>query len=222
MLRFPELERAGARLACFTGCDDGDGAGEHGHDLARRILRDAELEHAPVRFLRQVHGARVVEAGEVSTNEQADGVVTNAPGTPLIIRVADCVPIYLVDASRKCGALLHAGWRGTLAGIAREGVRVLGEKYASRPEDLQAVIGPSAGPKRYEVSEELAARFSDAGLAVRGRLADLWESNAIHLREAEVPDGNIHISGVCTLADARFYSHRRNPAGGRNLAILVL
>lgn len=222
MIRFPELEAAGARLACFTGCDDGDGAGESGRKLASRILRDVELEHAPVKFLRQVHGTRVVEVDSSDSGEEADGAITSTPGIPLIIRVADCVPIYLVDASRRCGALLHAGWRGTLAGIARDGVQMLGENYGSRPENVRAVIGPSAGPERYEISEELAARFVDAGLTVRGRLADLWESNAVHLRKAGVPDGNIHPSGICTLGDARFYSHRRNPNGGRNLAILVL
>jgi len=222
MLRFAELESAGARLACFTGVDDGDGAGESGRSLVRAILESENVPSDSIRFLSQVHGTRVVELNDCANAEEADGAVTNTAGVPLVIRVADCVPVYLVEEGGRCAALLHAGWRGTLAGIAREGVHALTQRFGANPERRTAVIGPSAGPERYEVSEEIAARFRDAGLVARGRLADLWESNVVQLREAGVPAASIHISGIDTLADSRFYSHRRDATGGRNLAILAL
>jgi hypothetical protein len=109
--------------------------------------------------VRQVHGARVV-AGSTPTSppiEEADGVVTATAGVAACVAVADCVPILLARADGTAVAALHAGWRGTLARIAAEGVRSLGGGGGDAP---LAVIGPSIGPCCYQVSEELAVQFA--------------------------------------------------------------
>jgi YfiH family protein len=132
------------------------------------------------------------------------------------VAVADCVPILLARADRTAVAALHAGWRGTLARIAAEGVRALAGECPAEPP--LAVIGPSIGPCCYEVAPDLAARFEAAfGPRVvqpgaRGPHLDLWFANERALRDAGVE--RVANLRRCTACEPRlFFSHRRD--GGR-------
>jgi YfiH family protein len=167
--------------------------------------------------VRQVHGARVV-AGDPTAAPlaEADGVISATGGVAASVAVADCVPILLAREDGSAVAAIHAGWRGTLAGIAGEGVKALGAGGGG--EGILAVIGPSIGPCCYQVSEELAARFETAlGPRVIQRGAsgphlDLWASNERVLRDAGVL--RVSLLRRCTSCESRFfYSHRRD--GGR-------
>ena len=88
--------------------------------------------------------------------------MTDRAGVPLMVYYADCMPVLLCDPVRRVCAAVHSGWRGTVLRIAAEAVRRMGERYGSAPGDILAAIGPSAGPPRYEVSEEVAAQFEAA------------------------------------------------------------
>ena len=124
---------------------------------------------------------------------------------------ADCLPIALarMDGSPAL-ALLHAGRRGLLEGIAEAGVAALGGRVA-------AVIGPGIGPCCYEVGDDIASdyrgRFGDE--ALRGRNLDLWAVGERVLREAGVD--SVERLDLCTACDSgRFFSHRRDgPVTGR-------
>jgi polyphenol oxidase len=222
MLRFSDFENLGPRIAAFTERSDGDGAGESGRKLVSRLLTSLDMELEPIRFLQQVHGTHIIELGKARGEVEADGVISNIAGLPMAIRVADCVPIYLYSPEARAGGLLHAGWRGTLEDIAGRGIQSLESSFGCRPETVHALIGPSAGPQKYEVSNELAQDFTDAGLVAQGRYVDLWESNVMLLRSAGLRPENIVTTSNCTIADTRFYSHRRDRDEGRNIAILVL
>jgi polyphenol oxidase len=126
---------------------------------------------------RQVHGARVVDAdadrakavrdetdGLARIATEADALVARAAGTVVGVRTADCVPILLVAPRARWAAAVHAGWRGTLAGIAREAV-LFARSAGIAPDEIHAALGPSIGACCYEVSAELAADFARAGLA---------------------------------------------------------
>jgi YfiH family protein len=180
----------------------------------QRLTAATGLDFARVR---QVHGAAVLEAGAPSEPQvEADGVVSATAGLAACVAVADCVPVLLARPDGSAVAALHAGWKGTLARIAAEGVRVLG---ASRPaEPPLAVIGPSIGPCCYEVGPDLAARFEAAfGARVvvagaRGPHLDLWAANERALRDAGVE--RVAVLRRCTACEPRlFFSHRRD--GGR-------
>jgi copper oxidase (laccase) domain-containing protein len=94
--------------------------------------------------------------------------------------------------------------------------------FRVRPSDVLAEIGPSAGPQSYEVSESIADEFAALGLPRNGRLLDLWGANRLQLERAGVPPSQITTTGHCTISDPRYFSHRRDASGCRNLAITVV
>jgi len=136
--------------------------------------------------LNQVHGAtvRCVSGADCGARPDGDGLVTASPGIVLTILTADCVPLLMVDANRRVAAALHAGWRGTLAGIAAAGVDTMVSLGAS-PAGIRAALGPSIGPCCFEVDAALAERFDD-----------LVESAAHHIRSGRTGKAFIDLRGV--------------------------
>ena len=179
--------------------------------------------------MRQVHGCRVVEAGAgTEPVEEADAVATATPGVAACVSVADCVPVLLADPRSGAVAAIHAGWRGTIAGVAAEGVRVLVERHGSRPGDLVAVIGPGIGPCCFEVERALAVRFRDeygpvvASPRDQGSRVDLWAANQVVLRRVGLHRARVEVLGRCTSCEERtFFSHRRDRGlTGRHVAFV--
>jgi YfiH family protein len=120
---------------------------------------------------------------------------------------ADCLPIVLARSGEDAPAVavLHAGWKGLLAGIVQAGAHALGGGA------LRAAIGPAIGPCCYEVGEEVAApyreRFGDD--VVRGRHLDLWTSAERALRAAGIEQ--VDRFDRCTACEPEtFFSHRRD------------
>ena len=110
--------------------------------------------------LKQVHSACVAAAEEWRDGLWADGLVTATPRTRLAVKTADCLPILLADPRAKVVAAVHAGWRGSAAGIAMRGVEAMARLHGSRPEDIRAAFGPSIGVCCFEVGPEVAKQFS--------------------------------------------------------------
>jgi YfiH family protein len=163
----------------------------------------------------------------------ADALVTADPGTVLAVLAADCVPVALYDPVRHVLACAHAGWRGTVARAAASAVAAM-ESLGTRAADVVAGVGPAIAPSRYEVGAEVAD-FAERCFGSRtgeilspvggGRwLFDLWTANRIVLREAGVPDSQIHVTDVPTGPDGggRFFSHRAERPGGRFAAVARL
>jgi YfiH family protein len=190
-------------------------------EAGRRRIQTALAGAGRVLFLTQVHGVAVVEAPWEGTPE-ADAAFAERPGLLLGIETADCLPILLVDRRRRVVAALHAGWRGTAAGVVRETVDALARR-GTAPAELQAALGPAIGPCCYEVGEELRAAFGDgAGRFLspgpRGRPhLDLRAANVDQLRSAGIPLDRIHHVPDCTRCLADLYpSYRREgPGAGR-------
>ena len=177
----------------------------------------------------QVHGAdvRVVKDAQdakPAENERGDtiycdAVVSNGDGILAGIKTADCVPLLLGDAQTKSFAAVHAGWRGTLAGVAIKALERLIGEYNVRPQDVRVAIGAAAGPCCYEVGSEVieafASRFHDANdLFARTReghaLVDLLKANRNQLVSAGVKAERIHTAPLCTICRTDlFFSYRR-------------
>ena len=210
----------------------------------RRRLAEA-LAIPPGRLLkpRQVHGVDCLVVGSAETAAGlpgledsplvADCLLTAEPDLYLFMTFADCVPVLLHDPTRGVVGLAHAGWKGTLAGIAQRAVLVAREAFGSRPEDLLVGIGPSIGPCCYEVGEEVAEaarRAFPKGADLLARVAggsvhlDLWRANALQLEAVGVPAANIEIAGTCSACNVdRFFSHRREAGKtGRMGAVIGL
>jgi YfiH family protein len=102
---------------------------------------------------------RLALIGPAIVGPDGDGMVTAAAGLALGIFTADCVPLLMVDAERRIVAALHAGWRGTLAGIAAVGVHAM-VALGARPASIRAALGPSIGLCCFEVDVALAETFA--------------------------------------------------------------
>jgi purine-nucleoside/S-methyl-5'-thioadenosine phosphorylase / adenosine deaminase len=173
-----------------------------------------------VAMLTQVHGTEVVSVrpGECPGRSQAgDALISSQTVVAVAVRVADCVPLLMADRVTGAVAAVHAGWRGTAAGVSRAAVDALGREYGSRPSDLVVAIGPSIGSCCYEVGPELVDAFAAAGheryLIDRWFIAlppprgsreqpplrlDVAGANRDQLILAGVQEGHIHMSGLCT------------------------
>ena len=177
-------------------------------DENRRIACEAiGADLAKLALNYQVHSDRVLRAAPGMRNERADGLWSDEPGLPILAMSADCLPISLarIDAAEPAVAVLHAGWKGLLAGIVAAGVDALGDG------GLAAAIGPGIGPCCYEVGEEVAAPFRErfgADVMRDGRL-DLWTSAERALRAAGVE--RVDRFDRCTFCEPEsFFSHRRD------------
>lgn len=151
-----------------------------------------------------------------------DGLITDVHGLALVMCFADCVPLIVVDADRRAIGLAHAGWRGTLAGMAEALVSAMHAAYGSEATSLLAVVGPSIGPSAYTVGDEVISAFArvypDDALFTRdarGTRLNLWEANARQFARAGVPPSAVSCARVCTFENgARLFSHRYARAHG--------
>lgn len=176
----------------------------------------------PVRT-RQVHGAAVSrvdwhDAG--SQMRQCDALITDAVDLPLFLVFADCVPLVLYDPVRHVLGACHAGWKGTINGVASATLEAMQRAFGSRATDVHVGIGPSIGPESYQVGEEVVqkavSKLSQGERLFRYRdgvgakpYFDLWLANAGQLTVVGVPESQIEIAGIDTaLHTDEFYSHR--------------
>ena len=188
--------------------------------FARALDIDAEL----LTVAGAVHGANVARIDEYQDVVRGvDALVTDRRGVTLFATYADCYPIVLWDEERRCVALAHAGWRGTVARVGPAAVKALRDEYGSSPERIKAGIGPGICGRCYEVGEEVASQF-DAQFVRKGEgdrlLLDLAAANRAQLEAEGV--GEVHVLGLCTKETDYLPSHRRNPDGTRFAAIVAL
>jgi YfiH family protein len=186
--------------------------------------------------VRQVHGACVVEAAEANEKE-ADAIVARGRLSRVAIgvRVADCVPVLVGDPSSGDVAAIHAGWRGTVAGVVGTAIRALLSGATARSVEqandrsyagagLVAAIGPCIGACCFEVGRDVADRI---GFVVRDAgdkaYVDLRAAVRAQLTSAGLVDGRIEDVPGCTKHEPeRFHSFRRDGANsGRMLAAIA-
>jgi len=179
----------------------------------------------------QVHGSNLAVIGLDDRGRafpETDALITDAPGIALMLRFADCVPIVLYDPFRSCVGLVHAGWKGTVEGLARKTVTAMMEAYGSRPKDILAGLGPSIGPCCYRIGKDVVelvrGAFSNWSSYLFRKGAsfhfDLWEANKRQLEEEGVK--RIEISGICTSCRSEeFFSHRAEGGRTGRFAVVV-
>ncbi len=189
----------------------------------------------------QVHGSdvRVVRGAEDRDSEQSrcDALATNRAGVLVGVKTADCVPVLLGDPLTGACAAVHAGWRGTLAGIVGRVLSRMAEEFGTRAGDVRACIGPAALGCCYEVGPEVVAAFRESfsyadALFTPTReghaLADLHRANTEQLVESGVRPERIHALALCTMCRADlFFSYRREKLRpdvrtGRHLSVIGL
>jgi YfiH family protein len=211
-------------------------ADEHWQPVAAALGVDA----AHLVRLHQVHGAAVAvrRAGAPqppSSCPDADIVVSNDPSIALAIQTADCVPLLIADRLSGAVAAAHAGWRGLAAGVPGVVVAALAREFGSAPADLIAAVGPSISAERYEVGEDVRARFLVEGFPA-AQIARWFRPaerpahwffdgpRSVHdqLEAAGLPGGSIHAAGLCTATHPDlFCSYRRDGKGAGRIAAAI-
>ncbi len=218
--------------------------GPLGDDGWRHVAASLGVPAARLVRLKQVHGtAEVVirrgAAVSVPDDEMmrphADIVLTDDRTVAVAVQVADCVPIVLADRSSGAVAAVHAGWRGTVAGVARDAVDAMRLHLGCSAADLLAAIGPSIGRCCYRVGGDVAEAFRAAGFSEdemqrwfrpdgndgHFRL-DLANANVDQLEAAGVPAAHIDACGLCTACHpSLFHSYRRDGASAGRLAGVI-
>ncbi|HHU81600.1 MAG TPA: peptidoglycan editing factor PgeF [Firmicutes bacterium] len=211
-------------------------------DLPSRVVANRErffsffgLTPEKVRGVKQVHGREIFvvrEKGPARTGAglpAADGLVTALPGVAVATVHADCVPVIIVDPVHRVVAAVHAGWRGTLAGIVFSALKVMGVEYKTDPGECWAAIGPAIGKCCYRVPQERINLFYNqwpdlSGLTPPVDRLDLAGISRDLLRKAGLAGDNIDLAGICTSCrQEEFFSYRRDRGEtGRMLSLAVL
>ena len=261
LLTWPALEASGARAA-VTARSGGVSSGPYatlnlslsvGDDPAdvrenrRRLAAAFGARPDDFVYARQVHGAGVRVVGDSDRGSgahalddaigDADALVTASPGVVLAILTADCVPIVLHDPVAGLLACVHAGWRGTVAGVTAAALAAM-QSLGAHPSDVIAGIGPAIAAARYQVGPEVHQAVTQAfgpaacefvrlderqGAAADRWLLDLWAANRHALREAGVPDAQIHTTGLPTGPEpGHFFSDRTARPCGRLALVACL
>ena len=251
-LRSPELEAAGSGIrhgfftrrggvsgGIYAGLNVGQGSADAPESVAenrRRVAAHLGVAEPDLATLWQVHSPDVVTVSGPLPAERpkADALVTDRPGVALGVLTADCGPVLFADADAGVIGAAHAGWKGAFTGVLENTVAAM-TKLGARPERIVAVLGPSIGPRNYEVGPEFVARFTEADarndryFAASPRdghaMFDLNAYTLDRLRAAGVTAGHID---RCTYAhEDLFFSYRRTthraePDYGRQISAIVL
>jgi YfiH family protein len=201
----------------------------------RRVYAALGIRPDDVVTTRQVHGDRVAVAQKGDGGcvfVETDALLSDVPGLVLLLRFADCVPVFFYAPKREAIGLAHAGWQGTLKGIASKTAQVFMAAFRCQPEDVQVGIGPSIGPCCFQVGPEIVERVrAEDGPADEllshvqpdGRAhLDLWRMNVLQLQSAGL--WNIEVAKLCTCCEVgSFYSHRcEDGHTGRFAAVIGL
>ena len=222
----------------FGSLNLGDAKGEDPERVKenrRRFFGAADIDGFRIAEAQQVHGTEIAEVSAChnGTKPRADALVTNVPGILVTVQTADCIPVLIADRKQRAVAAVHAGRRGTAAGILIEVVRKLKERYGSEPSDLVAALGPGISGPCYEVGEECLPPFQERFAEWRmfcaphkgGKwLLDLPGAIRRQIIAAGVPAKQVGLPGPCTFTEnSRFYSYRRDgPPTGRLMAAIAI
>jgi YfiH family protein len=184
-------------------------------------------------FANQQHGANVLTLTSKAAEgidpsgfrvSKGDALITDIRGKSLVIKVADCQPVLLIDPERHVIANIHSGWRGSLQNIIGRTVKVMKERFGCLPARIQAGIGPSLGPCCGEFTN-YKSEIPEAFWKYRSgeRHFDFWSMSRDQLENAGIPKGQVHIDGRCTRCHTeQFFSYRAEGVTGRFASVVTL
>ena len=217
----------------------------------RRLAQVLGVDPHRVTCGEQVHGVGVTRVTEDLVGRGAfswddsipdsDAIHTNLVNVPLLLLVADCVPVLIYDASHHAVAVVHAGWRGAIAHIVERTMDSMHEAYGTMPSNCYLFIGPSIGADSFEVSEDIAEQFrhdlQDLGLsqvdhivryihrsgqAVPTPHVDLKGYIAACVVHKGVPVEQVSVSSTDTMTTDGCYSYRRDQGRTGRMAMFAV
>lgn len=192
----------------------------------KKIFNAVDMSVEKKVFLKQIHSGEFYVVDEKNYKEilghEGDAIITSEPGIAIGVFTADCVPIILLDKSKKIVSVIHAGWKGTYNGIVK---RVLNFMVKSLDSDLNCVlaaIGPSIGSCCFEVGIDVADKFKFVYLRDGKYFVDLWAENIEQMKDIGISESNIASSELCTFCNKKlFYSYRRDNGKTGRMATFI-
>ena len=203
----------------------------------RRAFAALGLSRQQVVSPYQVHGVHVRLVGQAHTSTvqpATDGLLTTTPGVALLLRFADCVPLLLFDPIHRAVGLIHAGWKGSAAGIVPAAVEAFVRHVGGRPGDLWAGIGPAIGPCCYRVGPDMAeaiVRACPEGAKVIQQRDDARQNvglyldlpGAVRAQLTAAGVGRVEMSNICTACHTEeWFSHRAEHGRTGRFGALVM
>ena len=197
---------------------------ENVRENRRRMFSALEISLDNVAFTEQVHSTVVINIDTPGIHGRCDALITTKKGLYCAVSIADCVPVFLVDAKNSAIAAIHSGWRGSDGGIVEKSVNEMTRFFRSDPANILAYLGPSAGVCCYEIGEDVARRFENVFVKRIGSkgFLDLRSVITSQLLQSGLQERNIETSQYCTICDAElFHSYRRDKEkSGRMLGVI--
>ncbi len=184
----------------------------------RRVLESLGLHPGQVVSPHQVHEDRAVIVGRRHRGTvcpATDALLTAEPGVPLMMRFGDCTPVMIFDPVQRVVGLVHAGWRGIVAGVIPSAVRTMCTRLGSESGDVWAGIGPTIGPCCYEVGRDVGdeiARACPPEAEVLHRVNSRWHADLPAAAKAQLCAAGVreidhaHLCTSCRVDE--FFSHR--------------
>ncbi|MFQ6032272.1 MAG: peptidoglycan editing factor PgeF [Candidatus Zixiibacteriota bacterium] len=194
----------------------------------RRLFEKISSEERHILVPQQVHGdgcVTIKKGDGLKKKYKGDAILTDRRDILLTVSVADCLPIFLIDSQKKVVGLIHAGWRGTLLGTARESLRKAKNEFGCDPQNFTILLGPAILRCCYEISEAIAILFDeDCLVRIPGEKPklDLIYANVKQLLDCGVKRKKIFATNECTCCNKdMFHSFRRDgDKAGRMIAFL--
>ncbi len=178
-------------------------------------------------FLDQVHGieGKIVDRENCTSpfTQEGDFLITKEPNLGIGVMTADCIPLVIYDKKSHAVAIVHAGWRGAVKGVAIEAVKAMHNIYGTQAEDLKCFIGPSAKKCCYQVDDQFARNLEEYVFGMNyihqrptGFYFDLPGFMTEQLRKSiGIQEEAIQLNyNACTICNTAFWSHRRDTKNG--------
>ncbi len=147
------------------------------------------LSLEPYVELEQIHSKEIVkvESPFPPRSISADGLITSKPGIFLVVRVADCYPMYVVDPEAMACGVFHVGWKGLKEGIVENAVDRFKMYFGSLPESLIVIFGPGISADHYEVGSEFKDYFKNGLFERDSKLYfDIFQAATLKLKKCGV------------------------------------
>lgn len=181
-------------------------------------------------YMDQTHSANITVIEDCAENRlsNCDAVLTNQSNIPLMVMVADCIPILLYDPIKQAIGAVHAGRNGTFLKILPKSIATMCETYGSGVADIRVYFGPSIKSCCYAVGEEIVAIVKKSfGSKYLTQREDQWyldivSMNLDFLEDIGISKRHIEISSICTCCDKDYFSYRREGVTGRFAGIIKL
>lgn len=180
--------------------------------------------------LKQIHSNIVhILDNNFINNTEGDAIITNIPNIPIIIKVADCVPIILYDKENKVLSLIHSGWKGTLNNITINTINLMINKFNSKVENIYAYIYPSIRKCHFEVEYDVYSLFKDKIPNIDKYTTTNKNKYYIDLQSIikdnlyNIGISNIIDTNICTYCQKdKYHSYRYNHTNKRNILLAMI